>query len=131
MSGWDTTRRVELAAPWSDFWVEVYTDPEFGLFLDFREAWAEAKGNPLPETIDRLIVLMTRCIAAHNITGRDGAPVELRLRNLNASLTTAIAGAITDVVNGGGEPADPLPTAALPASSSPRRRSRRSSASGS
>lgn len=131
MSGWDTTRRVTLAAPWSDFWVDVYTDPEFGLFLDFREAWNEAKGDPVPESIDRLIALMARCIAEHNITGRDGAPVELRLRNLNAGLTTAIAGAITEVVNGGGASADPLPTAVSPVSSSPRRRSRRSSASGS
>ena len=135
MSGWDAVRRVSLAEPWQDFWIDGYLDPEIGLYLDMRAASADAVAVPTEASLDALIATMPPLIAEHNLTGRDGQPIAWQARAMGSRLIRALADALTEIADGGGEAADPLPPratrrAASRATSSPASRSRSATRSG-
>jgi len=134
VSGWDAVRRITLDEPWQDFWVEVYLDPPMGIYIDMQKASSVALARPDEASMSALISSMRPLVAAHNLTDRDGAPLEPWVAaNMGAKLIRSITAAITAAQNDeGGAPADPLPK--TPASSSgresPRSRSQRTTRSG-
>ena len=135
MSGWDAVKRVTLAEPWQDFWVEVYLDPPMGAYLDMQAAVETAKRLPNEASITGLLATMPALIAEHNMTNRDGTPLTWEARALGARLVKAISDAIVSVIDEpieGGEPADPLLTKPgnSPGSASRRSRSPRNTRSG-
>jgi hypothetical protein len=123
----DAVRRTQLAEPFADWWIEAYTDPPIGDFLDMRTAANEATAEPTEAKMDALVATLARLIKSHNMTNRDGSPLEFVLRAMPARLIAAISGALQS----GGEPADPLSTpASLLEPASPAKRSRRNTRSG-
>ena len=133
-SGWDAVRRVTLAEPWQDFWVEVYLDPPMGIYIDMQKAASEAVARANEVTLTALIGSMHPLIAAHNMTDRDGDPLTTwSAATMGIRLIKGITAAIHQVQNDdGGASADPLPRkrASSPGSASPRSRSPRTTPSG-
>ena len=132
MSGWDAVKRVTLAEPWQDFWVEVYLDPPMGIYIDMEKAASLAVGRPDEATMSALISSMRSLVAAHNMTDRDGAPLEPWVAaNMGAKLIKGITSAITETQQDeGGESEDPLTPATSPGRGSRRSRSPRTTPSG-
>ena len=136
MGGWDV-RRVQLGEPYTECWVEPYLDPPMGMWLDFREAALTAKSDPSEPNADRLLAVTKLFVADHNLTDRDGAPLEVwTARTVGPKLTNAIRMAIESVLQDeGGATADPLPNrttrrAASHGRGSPAPRSPRNTRSG-
>jgi hypothetical protein len=107
MSGWDVVRRLTLPEPWSDFWVDLYEDPPMGSWLKVQSAAIAAIANRSPETIDAAITAFRPLIAAHNITDRDGQPLELKLESMPSSLFQAMLLVIRRALDGEGLPPTP------------------------
>ena len=124
MSGWDQARRVPLAEPWDEFWVDVNPDLPMGVWLDFKDAWERAKSSPVLETIEALIDQFARLVIRHNITDRDGEPLTFGFRTLTPKLVAAIGEAILTAQEGAGTAVDPFGNPApSPEDSSPAPRS--------
>lgn len=116
-SGWEAASApIQLASPWEAFWVRPYLDPPLGLYLDMQAALHRAQAEPTEASIDALIATIPPLIAEHNITARDGSPIEWKSRALGSRLILATVEAIKRVQDGG-EPADPLPPSRKPATS--------------
>lgn len=131
MSGWDTTRRVYLAEPWQDFYVDLFEDPPMGAWLDLQEAANEAMKNPTPPVIEAAIRAFTPLIADHNLADREGKRIEeLTLRSLSSGLFRAILGALERAMAGDGVPPTPARRERSRAPSSPGARRRRATTSG-
>ncbi|GEM_PF-3508043 len=133
MSGWDQARRVTLAEPWADFWVDVNPDLEMGAWLDFKEAWQKAKSSPIVQNIEALIAAFGALIIRHNLVDREGEPLPFELRRLTPKLVAAIGEAIFTAQEGAGEAVDPfgnlVPSPALSLVAPTSRRGSRSSSS--
>lgn len=134
MSGWDAVVREHLDPPWQEFWVDAYVDPPLGDYLDMQKAAEEAVGRPNEASIDALLATMKPLIADHNMTGRDGGPLQWKGRELGSKLVSALVAALKKAQDEGGAPADPLPRKQRRALSrgrgSPASASRRSTRSG-
>ncbi len=130
MSGWDAVRRLTLAEPWQDFWVDLYEDPPMGEWLAIQEKANEAASNPVPDAIDAAIRAFRPLIATHNITDREGQPMELTLQTLPSSLFAAILLAVRQALDGAGLPPTSAKRARSRGPSSPRPKSPRASNSG-
>ena len=111
MTGWDAVRRVTLAEPWQESWVEVYLDPPLGAWLDLKDALRNAGAAPTRENLDTLVGFMAPLIAAHTIPSRDGTPFAWDTAHMGARLIRVVSEAII-AVQEGGESADPLSTSA-------------------
>ena len=135
MSGWDATHRVTLPDPWEGMWIEVYDNPPMGLLLDLGEQVALAMNDPRPEVIEKALVTAYGYIAAHNLTDREGRPLEWSLRSFAPTLVVCVLRAIGDDLRRGADtgPFDnrAAKRARSRAPSSRASRSRRASASGS
>lgn len=132
MSGWDAVQRVTLAAPWQDFWVDVYLDPPMGIYIDMKAAVSLAMALPNEANMDALLGSVRPLIADHNMTNRDGTPLTWAARNMGSRLIQSLTDAIHQVQDEGGASADPLPMnrATLRASGSAAKRSRSATRSG-
>lgn len=130
MSGWDAVRRLPLSEPWEEFWVDLLEDPPMGEWLRIQAAAIEATTNPTPESIDKAIVAFRPLIAAHNITDRDGQPLELSLQSMPSSLFRAVLLVVKRALEGEGLPPTPAKRARSRVPSSPRTRSPRATSSG-
>lgn len=108
MSGWDETRRLALPDPWADFWVDLYENPVMAHWLAFSDAVETALADPVPDTIEQACRAMLPLVAAHNVTDRDGAPIDLGdFRSLAPSLFRAVVQTVQRAIEGEGT-ASPL-----------------------
>lgn len=134
MSGWDETRRVELAEPWSDFWLDLWEDPPMGAWLEIQAKCVAAMRAPQDIALIRdAIATFGLLVADHNITDRSGKRIEtFSLEALSSGLFRAILSAVLIQIAGvGSGSSDPLVKTALsPEPSLRARRSRRTSRSG-
>lgn len=129
MTGWDATRRVHLDAPWEDFWLDIYEDPAIAVWLNLKEVGEAGLRDPRMETIEKACLAVKPVIAGHNLTDRDGKPIEIELRALSVGLFKAVVLRILRELQAG---ADPKPNRAQRRErSSPKPRSRSASASSS
>jgi hypothetical protein len=110
VSGWDAVRRTFLAEPWQDFWIDAFVDPPIGDYLAMEAAARAAVSMPTEATLDELIGTLPALIRAHNMTGRDGEPLEWKAAAMGAKLIKSLTAALKSVQDDeGGAPADPLP----------------------
>ena len=132
MSGWDLTRRVYLAEPWQDFYLDLYEDPPMGVWLALQEAANESLSNPIPPNIEAAIRAFGPLVADHNITDRNGKPIEeFSFASLSSGLFQAILGAVRRAMEEGeGLPPTPAKRARSRGPSSPGVRRRRATPSG-
>lgn len=107
VSGWDVVRRLSLSEPWEDFWVDLYEDPPMGSWLKIQSTAIAAMANRTPETIDAAITAFRPLIAAHNMTDRDGQPLELELESMPSSLFQAVLLVVRRALDGDGLPPTP------------------------
>lgn len=135
MNGWDAVHRVSLPEPWDGMWIDVFDNPPLGLLLDLGEQVALAMGDPRPEVIEAALATAGRYIAAHNLTDREGKPLEWSLRSFAPTLVVGVLRAIGDDLRRGADTGPFDNRAAKRARShgrsSPASRSRPASASGS
>ncbi len=132
MSGWDVSRKLALTDPWADFWVELYEEPQMGLWLDLQAAAQAAMKELTPESVEGACRAIEPLVKAHNITDRDGKPIkELSLRTLSAGLFKALLLAVQRALAGEGLPPSPAKRERSRGPSSPASRPRRASRSGS
>ena len=130
MSGWDEANRVRLPSPWEEFWIEAYTQPPLGDWLDAREAVAAASATSLP-SLDKALDACRRLVKDHNLVDREGKPLDLTLRTMSTSLILAYLTAMVGALGGVGESTAPLsPRTTSPVRSSRRRTSRPASGTG-
>lgn len=108
MSGWDQARRVSLAEPWDEFWIDVNPDIPMGQWLDFNDAWQKAKHSPTVENIEAVVAAFRDLVIRHNLVDPAGEPLELELRKLTAGLVARIGEAILSAQEGAGEAVDPF-----------------------
>lgn len=120
MNGWDRTHRIELPEPWEGFWIEVLDNPPTSVLLDLGEAVAKGQSDPRPEVIEAALAAARPYIAAHNLTGRDGKPLEWTLRAFAPSLIVAVIVAIKDDMESGAAAAPFASRSARRARSRPR-----------
>jgi hypothetical protein len=123
---WDEKRRVELGEEWPGFWIDLFEDPPMGAWLDLQEAAIAAMHNPGDQkAIEKAISAFRPLVAGHNITDRDGKPMELSLRAMNASLFRSVLSVVQRAMAGEGTPT-PLPSRATSrgrsSQANPRRR---------
>lgn len=131
MSGWTDVRRLNLSEPWQEFWVDLYEEPPMGSWVRIQSAAIEATSNPTPESIDRAIAAFKPLIAAHNITDRDGQPLDLTLESMPSSLFRAVLLVVRRALEGEGLPPTLARKARSRAPSSQAKKSRRITSSGS
>lgn len=131
MSGWDEVRRVQLAAPWDEFWVECNSNLPMGDLFDIQEAGETLGQGATRSSIESIVSLIAHLVVAHNIVDRDGNPLTFSLRSMSPSLIVAVVSAIGLAQGGEGEAVDPLVKKRVPLRDhlSPARKSRRASAS--
>ena len=123
---WAQARRVPLAEPWDAFWIEVFADPPLAVYVEFEERLAEMERERTTASAEAVIAVIAQLVKAHNLTDRDGRPIELSLRGgLTAGQLSGISKAIRTVLNGGGS-ADPLPSKAPSRGRSSRKKASRS-----
>lgn len=129
MSGWNATVPIRLDEPWSEFTVNVYSDPPIGAFLEAKAAAAEAMAQADEANLRRAVASAAALVASHDITDREGQPLVLELGALTPSLLSALLDAVLRGTRGAADP--PLATGkssgGSPRASGSRTTSRRSS----
>lgn len=134
-AGWDAVERVQLAAPWDAYWIEVYLDPPLGVYVGMQRALREAIAQATAENLDALIRSMRPLVAETSLVDRAGEPLaDWSVDTMGSRLISGIADAIKGVQDGGAS-ADPLPptpkrSASSPGPGSPQRRSPRNTRRG-
>jgi hypothetical protein len=128
VSGWDTKRRLGLGDEWPGFWVDLWEDPPMGTWIDLQEVVQAALLNPGDiKAIEKAIAAFAPLVAEHNLTDRDGKPLELTLRSMNSGLFKAVLMVVQRAMFGEATPVPLRKRATSPGRSSRARASRRAS----
>jgi len=142
VKGWDQTHRISLPEPWSDFWIDVLVDPEMGVFTRAKETatagmqdLTKGSAEEISEAGDLMLLRLAGLFADHNLTYRDGTPIDFAQKGTFARLTGGLIAGIYDVVMQAirgldTSPPTPARRATSRGPSSPRTRSPRATSSG-